>query len=75
MLLDRGVDVNPQEKVFQLTALHVAAFLGHENILQILLERDADVNLRNAIVGSSLEVAFSGGKDRIAGLLRDRGAK
>eukprot|EP00794_Sanderia_malayensis_P010990 gene10990-12153_t len=46
--LDKGADVNSQNKVNGWTALHWAVKRGHKNIVELLLSRGADPSILNA---------------------------
>jgi ankyrin repeat protein len=47
MMLDRGADINAKDPAGY-TALELAAFLGHKQVTQLLLEYGANVNLRGS---------------------------
>jgi ankyrin repeat protein len=58
------------------TALHLAAFFGHPEAAQVLVERGADVSAvaHNAMAVQPLHSAAAAGQTEIARLLLDRGA-
>jgi ankyrin repeat protein len=72
-LLDRGVDVNHQDKDGD-TAVHGAAFYDNADILHILLTRGANPNVKNKLGGTALMWAASYGHDEIVRALLDKGA-
>jgi ankyrin repeat protein len=56
------------------TALYWASGLGHDKIVQMLLDKDADVNTQGGYYGSALQAASAGGHDKVVRILLDRGA-
>lgn len=46
MLINKGVDLSAKDKV-EWTALHRAAYAGHDEIVQLLIEKGADPNLKD----------------------------
>ena len=81
-LLDRGADVNATNESGQ-TALHGAAYMGGNKVVELLLHRGARVNVQDAqsqtpfrIAEAHLNVAGQGVTEwpQTAALLRDRGA-
>ncbi|KAF8418001.1 ankyrin repeat-containing domain protein, partial [Terfezia claveryi] len=56
------------------TPLHVAAYYGRLDIVTLLLERGADINLAAGYYGTALCAAASQSKLEIVSLLLDRGA-
>jgi ankyrin repeat protein len=58
------------------TPLHLAAFFGHPELANALLDRGADVNARftNSMKNTPLHAAAAGGQVELVGLLLDRGA-
>jgi uncharacterized protein len=58
------------------TPLHLAAFFGHPELANALLDRGADVNARstNSMKNTPLHAAAAGGKIELMRLLLDRGA-
>ena len=72
-LLNQGADVN--EKHFSRTALLVASSQGRVEMVTLLLDRGADVNLVSPQHGTALTVASYKGHVEVAKLLLDRGAE
>lgn len=58
------------------TPLHVAAFFGHSEVVNALLDRGADVNARstNSMKNTPLHAAAAGGNIELVRLLLERGA-
>jgi ankyrin repeat protein len=56
------------------TALYWASELGHDKILQMLVDRGADINAQGGYYGSALQAASAQGHDKIVQMLLDRGA-
>ena len=50
-------------------------FEGHDKIVQLLLEKGAEVNAQGGHYGNALQAACSGGHDKIVQLLLERGAE
>ena len=71
LLLDLGVPVSAMEphgegylgRARNSTALHVAAFRGHHDIVRMLIANGADVNVRNASDESPLMIAVNANID------------
>jgi ankyrin repeat protein len=73
LLISRGADVKLNISPHG-TALHVAAWNGHEKMTRMLLDAGADVNAGGGEYGSALQAAVSQGRQLITLLLIDRGA-
>ncbi|WP_265027666.1 ankyrin repeat domain-containing protein [Wolbachia endosymbiont (group B) of Chorthippus parallelus] len=56
------------------TPLHIAADYGKENIVELLLERGADINIEGKNASTPLHYAADKGNFRVAKLLVERGA-
>merc|ERR1712098_641586 len=52
-----GVDIDAQEKTFNMTALHMAVILDRLEIGQILLEAGANINIKCGSEYTALELA------------------
>ena len=70
-LIKQGVDVNMAE--FQFRPLFIATFLGHTEIMQVLLENGANANAKTPENSTLLMVAAEGGHCDIVKLLLDSG--
>lgn len=53
------------------TALHAAAHQGHENIMEMLLEAEADVRIVGGKYGSALDAAILNGHVNVVERLRN----
>ena len=77
MSQDNGINVNvapyPSCRGYG-NALCIAASRGHTNIVRLLLERGADVNLEINNHGYAIEDAAVGGHEEVVEMLLDRGA-
>jgi len=71
-LLDRGARINRQGNEW--SALHYAAFAGHEELAQYLVQKGADVNARSTNGSTVLMMAAHEGKDAVARMLLAAGA-
>merc|ERR1712203_1112968 len=75
VLLDKNADVNaPPVPSSRDTALTIAADKGHYRFVQLLLERGAQVDVRNKKGNSSLWLAANGGHIDVVQLLYSAGA-
>ncbi|KAH9015487.1 hypothetical protein EDB85DRAFT_2156658 [Lactarius pseudohatsudake] len=68
-LLDCGADVNTKDKPRGLTPLHWAARNGHLQVARMLLEHNAEVNVRTVYGITSLMLASRNGNDVLRFLL------
>jgi ankyrin repeat protein len=76
LLLDRGaaIDAIPHGFDYAGTGLHYAAMNGHRAIVELLLQRGADVSVRDAKIGApAAGWAAHGGHPEIAELLQRAG--
>ncbi|KAH9225077.1 hypothetical protein K456DRAFT_1812498, partial [Colletotrichum gloeosporioides 23] len=55
-------------------ALQAASEEGHDNIVQMLLDKGADVNAHGGDYGNALQAASSGGHNNLVQILLDKGA-
>jgi ankyrin repeat protein len=71
-----GADVNalPIDRGGNGTALQAASYAGHEAVVQLLLEKGADVNAPNYTLGTALQLASSKGHGAIVQRLLDKDA-
>lgn len=74
LLLERGADVNAQGEGLKRTALHAAIYQGHINIVRILLDGGADVEIFDEEERTTLQGASSCGNHEIASMLIDADA-
>lgn len=74
MLLADGVDINIKITADGGNALLIASYYGHTDIVKLLLEREADVNVKNTDGVSALRMASQEGHTDIVKLLLERGA-
>ena len=79
ILLDAGEDPdrnNPEGYHAHATPLHHAALADHEDVVRLLVERGARLDIRDTIYsGTPLDWAVYGGKTAIAEYLREHGAR
>lgn len=47
-----------------------AALNGHDEVVQILVERGADINAQGGLYGNALQAAYSGGHAKIVQILK-----
>jgi ankyrin repeat protein len=55
--------------------LVIASFLGHDAVVQLLLDEDANVNAQGGDHGNALQAASVGGHTQVVKMLLDKGAK
>lgn len=81
-LLDRGADPNsigpypdiPLLHGNECSVLHLAALLGHTNIVQYLLQKGADIDFQSNKEGTALSAAAQNGHMAVVQHLLDKGA-
>jgi ankyrin len=66
LLCDHGADIDAREGLFNLTALSMAAYEGHLDVVQELVERNAEINARNTDGWTALMGARVNGKADVA---------
>ncbi|KAG8160792.1 hypothetical protein KVR01_009056 [Diaporthe batatas] len=69
----RGISRQPLAR--SIGPLHIAAFLGHPQVVERLIEEGADVNGLDRYRQSPLIVAMKSGRDSAAGILLSKGAE
>lgn len=72
LLLKKGTEVN---SLVGGGTLQSASYRGHEKIVQLLLEKGANVNAQGRQYGNPLQAASYGGHDKIMQVLLEKGAK
>ncbi len=85
--LAAGADVNSKDMyteplgidghydVFGKPILHIAAELGHEEIVEMLIAKGADINAKAIVGGTALDFAIRNEHPETANLLRKHGGK
>ena len=85
--LAAGADVNSKDMyteplgidghydVFGKSILHIAAELGHEEIVEMLIAKGADINAKAIVGGTALDFALMRKQKEIADLLSKHGGK
>jgi ankyrin repeat protein len=72
--LKKGADVNAKDEFYGNTALQEASFGGYENIVRLLIENGADVNIKGKGGLAALHHAVIGSRENIVQLLLKNGA-
>ncbi|MEW6360074.1 MAG: ankyrin repeat domain-containing protein [Planctomycetota bacterium] len=70
LLLDRGAATEAVATENRWTPLHWAVYCNHKDIVQLLVERNANVNAKDVTGRTPLDVARQNGNDDIAEILR-----
>lgn len=75
-LLDNGAKIDAQGRGggWQGTALMTACCFGNEAIVRLLIENEADLNLRGSCFGNALQAACAGGNRVVVRLLLEQEA-
>ncbi|XP_059477280.1 uncharacterized protein LOC132197766 isoform X2 [Neocloeon triangulifer] len=73
-LLDGGVDINKKKGYWEQSALHVACFRSDIDIVRLLLERKADVDIGNKYDQKPLHYAAREGHLEVVKILLNNGA-
>lgn len=75
LLLDKNANVNRNDEFSQYgTALNAAVYNGHDKIVQMLLEKNASMNIPSGNYFDALQAASGSGYDKIVRILLDNGA-
>ena len=74
-LLQEGVSVNSKKRNGNTTGLHISAGEGHEDIVKLFLNHEADVNTRGFKDRTPLMISSMKGHLTIAKLLLEHGAE
>jgi len=70
-----NINASFSDKDLDFTPLMAAAAHGHERVVEMLLQRGADVNLQNIVGVTALMLAVRYGLERVFELLLQRGAE
>lgn len=73
MLLDKGADINAQDRYYS-TALQAASARDHKQVVQMLLDKGADVHAQGGEYSNALYAASAGGHKQVVQILLDKGA-
>ena len=76
--MDAGTDVNAKDKGFfrkDSTPLHHAALKGQKEVVELLIEKGADVNAKDDVGRTPLDWAIIRNHTETADLLRKHGGK
>lgn len=75
ILIDNGAEVNTKTLIEGNTALHRAVFCGENSVsvCKVLIERGADVNVRNSAGATPLQQAIKLNETQVVTLLREHG--
>lgn len=68
----KGADVNAT-LVNKMTPLHIAAYKGHQDVVELLISKGADVNAVNEKDNTPLQLAVNEGHNEIEELLIKHG--
>ena len=74
LLLKNGANPDYEAGYYSDTPLHLAISKGFDDIVKLLLDKKADVNLKNSYGNTPLHVAVSVGNDNLIKLLLDKKA-
>eukprot|EP01098_Paradermamoeba_levis_P003624 TRINITY_DN1626_c0_g1_i4.p1 TRINITY_DN1626_c0_g1~~TRINITY_DN1626_c0_g1_i4.p1 ORF type:complete len:200 (-),score=39.39 TRINITY_DN1626_c0_g1_i4:65-664(-) len=74
LLIDRGADVNAEEKEWHQSPLHFAIYHQNFSAVQLLIDRGSDVNAKDICVWTPLHFAVHLGYSSVVQLLIDRGS-
>jgi ankyrin repeat protein len=74
IFLANGADIHAIDNNYKRTALHFASLNGHLKIVEALLEKDAEVDQKDAAGKTPLDYANRYGHERVAKLLKSSGA-
>jgi len=67
--VEQGTDVNTKDDQLNWTALHWVAFTGHQDVIELLLAKGANVNAKDEWNDVPLHYAAVAGKSDLVGLL------
>ncbi len=74
MLIDKGAHIDLRDQT-GLTALHIASYLGYEQVVKLLIDRKANLELGDEAGYTPLMMAANAGKIETVRLLLDAGAE
>lgn len=75
LLLKHGANPNATETALNTTPLHWASYKGHITIIEMLLQAGADVNARDKVGRSPLDMAADGGQTAVIKFLTEHGGR
>ena len=73
LIQNKEININLKGGLFRVTALHLASFFGHKNILEILIEHDEiDFEQKDNYGQTALNWAFYYGRKELIDILKEK---
>jgi ankyrin repeat protein len=72
--LEKGILIRTKSSRNGISALHLAAYSGQKEVVELLIAKGADLDIKTDQDATALWLAEKGGHDEIAALLGEHGA-